>query len=65
MSELLEKQVNVEKEKSFRGSCKLLQAYKKCAMKMKQTNKEENKNDVHVKMLLMEGALNKAYTKNL
>ena len=27
---------------------------KKCAMKMKETNKEE-KNDKHVKMLLMEG----------
>ena len=28
---------------------------KKCAMKMKETNKEIRKNDVHVEMFLMEG----------
>ena len=28
---------------------------KKCAMKMKETNKEEKKNDARVKILLMEG----------
>ena len=32
MSELLDKQVNTQKDKIFRGSCKLPQ---KCAMKMK------------------------------
>ena len=35
MSELLDKQVNAQKEKIFQGSCKLLQAHEKCAMKMK------------------------------
>ena len=37
-------------KKYFRGSRK---PTKKCAMKMKQRNKE--KNDAHVKILLMEG----------
>ena len=37
-------------KKYFRGSRKHT---KKCAMKMKQRNKE--KNDAHVKILLMEG----------
>ena len=35
MSELLDKQVNAQKEKIFRGSRKLPQAHEKCAMKMK------------------------------
>ena len=35
MSEVLDKQVNAQKEKIFRGLRKLLQAHKKCAMKMK------------------------------
>ena len=38
MSELLDKQVDVQNEefeKNFRGSQKLPQAHKKCAMKMK------------------------------
>ena len=39
MSEVLDKQLNAQKEKSFRGSRKLTQApaspRKKCAMKMK------------------------------
>ena len=35
MSELLDKQVNAQKGKIFRGSRKLPQAHKKCAMKMK------------------------------
>ena len=29
MSELFDKQVNAQKEKSFRGSCKILQAHEK------------------------------------
>ena len=52
MSELFDKQVNVQKEK-IQGSCKLLQAHKKCMMKMKET---KNKNNMHIKMLLMEGS---------
>ena len=39
---LLDKQVNAQKEKIFRGSSKLPQAHKKCAMKMKV---ELGKND--------------------
>ena len=34
MSELLDKQVNAQKEKSFWGSRKLPQAHKKCVMKI-------------------------------
>ena len=41
MSELFEKQVNAQKEKNFRGSRKLPQAHKKCAMKMKETKKKK------------------------
>ena len=33
--ELLDKQVNAQKEKSFQGSGKLPQAHEKCAIKMK------------------------------
>ena len=54
MSELLDKEVNAQKEnlkKYFRGSHKPM---KKCAMKMKQRNKQNN--DAHVKMFLMEGS---------
>ena len=50
MSELFDKQVNAQKEKSFRGSRKLPQAHKKCAMKMKV--ELEEKNDVRIIMLL-------------
>ena len=53
MSELLDKQVNAQKEKSFRGSRRLPQAHEKCVMKMKV--EELEKNDVRVKMLLMGG----------
>ena len=53
MSELLDKQVNAQKEKNFQGSCKLLQAHEKVCNEMKQTNK---KNDARVKMLLKEGS---------
>ena len=54
MSELFDKEVNAQKEfeKYFRGSCKLPQPTKKCAIKIK----EGGKNDTHVKMLLMEGS---------
>ena len=39
--EVFDKQVNAQKEKNFWSSSKLLQAHKKCAMKMKQRNKQE------------------------
>ena len=41
MSELLDKQVNAQKEKRFLGSCKLLQAHEKVC--------DENKNNRHLK----------------
>ena len=37
--------MNAQKEKNFRGSCKSM---KKCAMKMKQTRK----NDTHIKIYI-------------
>ena len=40
---------------------------KKCAMKMEQTNKQtikHRKNDAHVKMLLMEERVYRAYVEN-
>ena len=46
MSELVDKQVNVEKEnlkKTFGIYTKLPQAHEKCAMKMKERNKQTNK----------------------
>ena len=56
MSELFDKEVNAQKEKS---SGVHASPRKKCAMKMKQRNKEtkkqEKKNDARVKMLLMAG----------
>ena len=64
MSELLNKEVNAQKEnlnKYFRGSRKLTQAHEKCVIKMKERNKEKM---THVKMLLMEGSLYKVHTKN-
>ena len=41
MSELLDKQVNAQKEKNFWGSRKLLQAHEKVCDEMKQTNKKK------------------------
>ena len=52
MSELLDKQVNAQKDKIFRGSRKLPQ---KCVMKMK-VELELEKNDARVKVLFMEGS---------
>ena len=66
MSELLDKQVNAQKEslKNTSGartsSCK---STKKCAMKMKQRNKER-KNDACIKMLLMEEGVYRACVEN-
>ena len=54
MSELLDKQVNAQKEKTSGVHASSRKPTKKCAMKMKETNKEE-KNDARVKILLMEG----------
>ena len=56
MSELFHKQVNAQKEKNFRGShVKLLQAHEKVCDE-NETKKVEEKNDVRIKTLLMEGS---------
>ena len=56
MSELLDKQVNAETEKSFRGLRKLPQAHeKKCAIKIKvELGLGLEKNHAYVKMLFLE-----------
>ena len=54
MSELFDKEVNVQKEtlkKTSRVHASSRMPTKKCAMKMKQ-----KKNDAHVKMFLVEGS---------
>ena len=66
MSELVDKQVNVQKE-----SLKKLPGFtqnsrkptKKCAMKMKETKKEK-KNDGRLKYFLMEEGVYKARAEN-
>ena len=50
MSELLDKQVNAQKEKNFQGSHK---STKKVCDEKEEINKEAI-NDAHVKMFLME-----------
>ena len=67
MSELVDKQVNVQKE-----SLKKLPGFtqnsrnptKKCAMKMKQRNKQRKKNDGRLKYFLMEEGVYKARAEN-
>ena len=54
MSELLDKQVNAQKEKNFWGSRKLPQAHKKVCNE-NETKKQE-KNDVRIKIIVMEGS---------
>ena len=51
MSELLDKQVNAQKEKIFRGSRKLPQAHEKVC-----DENERRKNNTRVKMIFMEGS---------
>ena len=55
MSELLDKQVNAQKEKSFWSSCKLPQAHKKVCDE-NETKKQRRTNNMCVKMLLKEGS---------
>ena len=52
MSELFDKQVNAQKEKSFRGSRKLPQAHEKVC---DENESRIRKNDVRITMLLMGG----------
>ena len=61
MSELFDKEVNAQKESLKNTSgvhASSRKPTKKCAMKMKETNKQRNKkkNDVHVKRFLVEGS---------
>ena len=53
-----------KKRKASRFHASSRKPTKKCAMKMKETNKQIRKNDARVKMLLMEGSLYKVYIKN-
>ena len=67
MSELVDKQVNVQKE-----SLKKLPGFtqnsrkptKKCAMKMKETKKQRKKNDGRLKYFLMEEGVYKVRAEN-
>ena len=72
MSELLDKQVNVQKE-SLKKLPRFTQApaspRKKCAMKMKERNKErkkveEKKNDCRVKKILWKEGFYKAVSED-
>ena len=54
MSELLDKQMNAQKEKTSGVHASSRNPMKKCAMKMKETKKE--KNDARVKIIFMEGS---------
>ena len=67
MSELVDKQVNVQKEslkKTSRVHAKLQQAHEKCAMKMKERNKQRKKNDGRLKYFLMKEGVYKARAEN-
>ena len=55
MSELLDKQVNAQKEKNFRGSRKLPQAHEKVCDE-NESRIIRKKNNTHVKVLFMEGS---------
>ena len=54
MSEFFDKQGDVQKEKNFWGSHKLLQAHE-IVCNENETKKQTRKNNVHIKILLMEG----------
>ena len=67
MSELVDKQVNVQKEnlKKLPGFTQnSRKATKKCAMKMKETKKQRKKNDGRLKYFLMEKGVYKACAEN-
>ena len=67
MSELLDKQVNVQKEslKKLPGFTQApASSRKKCAMKMKERNKEEKKNDCRVKKILWKEGFYKAVSED-
>ena len=55
MSELLDKQVNAQKEKIFRGSLKLPQAHEKVCDE-NERRRRRKKNDTRVKIIFMEGS---------
>ena len=73
MSELVDKQVNVQKESlkklpgftqnSRKPTQNSRQPTKKCAMKMKQRNKQRKKNDGRLKYFLMEEGVYKFVRK--
>ena len=57
MSELLDKQVNVQKESLKKSSGIHASPRKKCAMKMKEVEELEEKNDGRVKKFFVEGRI--------
>ena len=67
MSELLDKQMNVQKEslkKTSRVHASSRKPTKKCAMKMKERKKVEEKNDCCVKKIFVEGRIYKAVSED-
>ena len=56
MSELLDKQVNAQKRKTSRVHISSRKPTKKVCDENEEIKKETRKNDVHVKMFLMEGS---------
>ena len=66
MSELVDKQVKTSGiyTKLPQAHAKLPQAHEKCAMKMKQRNKQRKKNDGRLKYFLMEEGVYKARAEN-
>ena len=56
MSELLDKQVNAQKEKASGVYASFRKPKKNCVMKMKETNKQKINNDACVKSIFMEGS---------
>ena len=67
MSELLDKQVNVQKESLKKTSGVHTSSHKptkKCVMKMKERKKEEEKNDCRVKKIFVEGRIYKVVSED-
>ena len=67
MSELLDKQANVQKESLKKTSgvhASSRKPTKKCAMKMKESSIRRRKNDCCVKKIFVEGRIYKAVTED-
>ena len=67
MSELLNKQVNVQKKslKKFQGFRQSFRKpTKKCAMKMKERNKQRKTNDYRIKIFVVKGRIYNAVSED-